>query len=66
MKTIGPATEAHERHMEAIKRIASTDDRREYIAAVRRNEGAFAAKWLADDFATWWQAQRQPSKGSRK
>lgn len=54
MKTKGPSTEAHELHMEAIKRITSTKGRREYIDDVRRSEGNFAAKWLSDDFAAWW------------
>ncbi len=59
MNTKGPSTEAHERHMEAMRRITSTKDRREYIDGVRRNEGAFAAKWLSDDFSAWWASGRK-------
>lgn len=59
MNTKGPATEAHERHMEAIKRISTSAGRREYIAQVQRAEGRFAAKWLSDDYAQWWQDQQK-------
>lgn len=65
MNTKGPATEAHERHMAELKRRTRTDERREYIAGVRRTEGHFYAKWLEDDYAQWWadnQKKRQHSK----
>lgn len=50
----GPATEKHARHMESLKGMRSAAARAEYIEGVRRSEGKFAAKWLQDDFATWW------------
>lgn len=53
-----PATEAHERHMEHLKRLRKTVERQEYIDGVRRAEGKHAAKWLTEDFANWWQQQR--------
>lgn len=65
VRTIGPATEAHERHMAQLKRLNRSDERREYIANVRRAEGGFYAKWLEDDYAQWWadnQKKRQQSK----
>lgn len=65
MNTKGPATEAHERHMAAIKRISTAQGRLGYIADVRRIEGRFASKWLADDYAQWWaddQKKRQQKK----
>lgn len=49
-----PESESHERHMEALKRIRDTQQRREYIETVRRAEGKFAASWLEDEFARWW------------
>lgn len=62
MNTQGTATMAHERHLEAIKRISTTEGRRDYIDGVKRAEGAFASKWLSDDFAAWW-AKQHPKRG---
>lgn len=47
-------TETHLAHMEALKRIRDTQQRREYIDTVRRVEGKFAASWLEDEFSRWW------------
>lgn len=49
-----PESESHLRHMEALKRITDTNQRREYIEGVQRAEGRFAASWLKDEFARWW------------
>jgi hypothetical protein len=58
-----PATEAHERHMAEIAKLASAESRRLFIAKVTKEEGRFLGKWLADDFADQFKAkQGQRSK----
>lgn len=59
MNTTGPATEAHALHMETMKRLRTRQERAEYVEGVKRAEGAFAAKWLRDDFAAWWSSQQR-------
>lgn len=54
MKTEGTANEALSRHLETLKGIRDTQQRRDYIEAVQRNEGKFAANWLKDEFSAWW------------
>lgn len=54
MNTTGPANESHQRHMDNLKGMRTTQERREYIDAVERNEGKFAGKWLREDFVLWW------------
>lgn len=49
-----PESETHALHLEALKRIPGTQQRREYIETVRRAEGKFDADWLKDEFARWW------------
>jgi hypothetical protein len=49
-----PSNESLERHMEALKGMRDTQQRREYIDAVQRKEGKFEAAWLKDEFARWW------------
>jgi hypothetical protein len=48
-----PATEAHLKHVENLKTIPGTSDRRAYIETVERKEGRFYADWLRDDYAAW-------------
>lgn len=60
MNTIGPTTQAHDLHMANLKRTRSRQERTEYIERVRAAEGPFAAKWLQDDFAAWWQKGSRP------
>lgn len=55
MNTTGPTTEAHALHMAHLKQCGSTSRARDYIEEVRRTEGAFAAKWLSDEFWKWFQ-----------
>lgn len=62
MKTTGPATESHARHMGNLKGMSTAEQRREYIDGVRRTEGNFYAKWLLDDFGAWWQASSEQRK----
>lgn len=54
MNTTGPANEAHALHMDNLKRMTTRQQRSEYIDGVKRTEGAFAAKWLQEDFSVWW------------
>jgi hypothetical protein len=63
MNTKGPTTQAHERHMANLKGMRKTDERRDYIAEVKRAEGPFAAKWLTDDFAHWWAFEKNKEQG---
>ncbi len=49
-----PETDTHNRHMENLRNIRTTADRREYIDGVMRAEGKFSANWLRDDFAAEW------------
>ncbi len=57
-----PSKEKLERHMEALKSMRDTQQRREYIEAVARAEGKFEANFLRDAFAQWWQTK--PAKGT--
>ena len=66
MNTTGPATEAHARHLANLKAIAAAADRRQYIEGVKASEGAFAAKWLTDEFGKWWESKRAQSYGQIK
>lgn len=66
MNTKGPTTEDHERHMETMKRIGTTQGRREYVDGVMRSEGKFAAKWLTDDYAKWLDQQQQQRKRAQR
>lgn len=59
MNTTGPANESHQRHMDNLKGMRTTQERREYIDAVERTESKFAAKWLKEEFAKWWDSQRK-------
>ena len=49
-----PSKESLDRHMEALKGMRDTQQRREYIEAVARSEGKFEASFLKDQFAHWW------------
>lgn len=40
--------------MDNLKRMTTRQQRSEYIDGVKRTEGAFAAKWLQEDFSVWW------------
>lgn len=53
-----PATEAHELHMLNLRRIATTQGRREYIDGVDRAEGRFAAKWIRDELLAQFEAKK--------
>lgn len=64
MKT--PATEAHERHMNNLKRISRADQRREYIEGVKRTEGRYFGKILADDYAAWWHAEKEKANARNR
>lgn len=64
MKT--PATEAHERHMSNLKRISRDDHRREYIEGVKRAEGKYFGKILADDYAAWWHAEKEKANARNR
>lgn len=59
MNTKGPANEAHERHLDQLKRITTTAGRREYLAGVEHKEGRFYARWLADDYQAWHAEQER-------
>jgi len=49
-----PETDSHNRHMANLRGISTTQGRREYIEAVQRAEGRFAANWLKDDLVAEW------------
>lgn len=57
-----PATEAHIQHIENLKTIPATAERRSYIETVERKEGKFFADWLRDDYAAWHKASRKGVK----
>lgn len=59
MNTNGTANEAHARHLENLKRMSTREQRAEYIDGVKRAEGNFYGKWLAEDFAKWWASGRK-------
>jgi hypothetical protein len=59
MTTQCPATEAHERHLNELKRITTTQGRREYLSGVERAEGRFYARWLQDDYQAWHNEQQR-------
>lgn len=52
--------------METMKRIGTTQGRREYVDGVMRSEGKFAAKWLTDDYAKWLDQQQQQRKRTQR
>lgn len=54
-----PATEEHARHMAHLKTLDKREDRAAYIEQVRAQEGPFMAKWLLDEFRTWWATKPQ-------
>lgn len=53
-----PETETHQRHMTNVRAIGTTQGRREYIDAVQRAEGRFAANWLRDAFIDEWKKDK--------
>lgn len=59
MNTTGPTNEAVALHLEALKGIKDTVQRREYLAAVERNEGKFFVGFLKDEFAAWWWSEQK-------
>lgn len=61
-----PATEAHERHMANLKRMTRADQRREYIEGVKRAEGKYFGKILADDYAAWWHAEKEKANARNR
>jgi hypothetical protein len=40
--------------MAHLQALTTRDERAAYIERVRQDEGPFLAKWLLDDFSTWW------------
>lgn len=61
-----PATEAHEQHMANLKAIGGPDQVLAYLDRIRRDEGAFFARWARDEFATWWQTQQRQARNMRR
>jgi len=54
MKTEGTANDTLAAHLENLKGIRDTQQRRDYIERVQVKEGKFVANWLKDEFAAWW------------
>ncbi|MDE1999576.1 MAG: hypothetical protein KGI52_11670 [Burkholderiales bacterium] len=53
-----PAIQAHRRHMETLTSLPRTTQQvEEYLADVRKNEGAYRAKLLRDDYFEWKQSK---------
>ena len=56
-----PTTEAHGRHLAALKALPTLDAQRDFVAQLSRTESRFLAKWVRDDFLAW----RAQGKGNR-
>lgn len=63
MKT--PATERHEQHMSHMKSLTRRQDRRDYLAGLKKTEGAYYAKCVQQDFTNWWRNERGGNEQSQ-
>lgn len=52
--------------MNNLKRISRADHRREYIEGVKRAEGKYFGKILADDYAAWWHAEKEKANARNR
>jgi len=52
--------------MNNLKRISRADQRREYIEGVKRTEGRYFGKILADDYAAWWHAEKEKANARNR
>ncbi len=54
-----PFTRAYARHFAHMKTLEWRESRQAFWGWIRRHEGAVMAKWLREDFQTWWAAHRK-------
>lgn len=72
MNTTGPANKlfkpeflldnALSAHIETMKRLRSTVDRRQYLSDLERIEGKERADYVADRYVQWWDYREQQRK----